>query len=497
MSSLILMISYFYVKNTYEDFDLQMEKFVTEHYSTQKSALKKEIHTIIDIIKYNATKSGENEVEVKEDTIRLLNNISFDREKSNYIFVYEILDINGGDNFAKLLVNPNRPDLIGEYISTNYKDENGKKFRELFMDDVRLRGESFTGYAYSKVGTNEVRQKLSYFKYFPRWNWVIAVGVYIDDIEEDFTKKRKLLKERVQNQVVQNILLFLLFLSFAIVISILLSQKIEDVLKTYQKSVQLKSVALKDLNETLERRVEEEVEKNREHEQLLVQKSRFIALGEMISNIAHQWRQPLSELSSILMNIKFKYNIDQLDEKTMAQKTKEAEVVLEYMSHTIDDFRNFFMPKKEKEKFKLRTAMDSIMTIISSALSYNKINITICIDDNIMLNTYLNEFEQVILNIITNAKDVLIENRVKNPWIKIYTEEMDDKIILFIEDNGGGIKVEPRGKIFDPYFTTKIDSKGTGIGLYMSKIIVDKNMDGKLRVRDGEFGARFEIILNK
>ena len=137
------------------------------------------------------------------------------------------------------------------------------------------------------------------------------------------------------------------------------------------------------------------------------------------------------------------------------------------------------------------------MTIISSALSYNKINITICIDDNIMLNTYLNEFEQVILNIITNAKHVLIENRVKNPWIKIYTEEMDDKIILFIEDNGGGIKVEPRGKIFDPYFTTKIDSKGTGIGLYMSKIIVDKNMDGKLRVRDGEFGARFEIILNK
>ncbi|PLY05713.1 MAG: ATP-binding protein [Arcobacter sp.] len=497
MTSMIFMISYFYVKNTYEDFDIQMEKFVSEHYATQKSSLKKEINTIIDIIKYNATKSGENEIEVKEDTIRLLNNITFDKNKSNYIFAYEIFDINGGDNFAKLLVNPNRPDLIGQYISTNYKDQNGKKFREKFMYDIRLKGESFTGYAYSKVYTDEVRQKLSYFKYFPRWQWVIAVGVYVDDIEEDFTKKRKLLKHRVKNQVVQNILLFLLFLSLAIVISILLSQKIEDVLKSYQKRVHSNSLALKELNETLEKRVEEEIDKNREHEQLLVQKSRFIALGEMISNIAHQWRQPLSELSSILMNIKFKYNIDQLDEKTMNQKTKEAEVVLEYMSHTIDDFRNFFMPKKEKEKFSLRTAMDSIMTIISSALSNNKINITICIDDNITLNTYLNEFEQVILNIITNAKDVLIENNIEKPWIKIYTEDKDDKIILYIEDNGGGVKVEPRNKIFDPYFTTKKDSNGTGIGLYMSKTIVDKNMDGKLRVRDGEFGARFEIILKK
>ncbi len=497
MTSMIMMISYFYVKNTYEDFDIQMDKFVHDYYDNQKIMLKKEIDTIVDIIKYNATKSGEDETELKADTVRLLNNISFDRNKSNYIFAYEILDINGGDDFAKLLVNPNRPDLIGKYISTNYKDTNGKKFRELFMDDIRLSGESYTKYAYKKVFTSEFNQKLSYFKYFPRWHWVIAVGVYVDDIEEDIAEKRVLLKKRVKNQVVQNILLFVLFLSLAIVISILLSQKIDDVLKLYRKKVQSNSAALKELNETLERRVEEELEKNREHEQLLVQKSRFIALGEMISNIAHQWRQPLSELSSILMNIKFKYSMDKLDEKTMDKKAKEAEHVLEYMSHTIDDFRNFFMPKKAKEKFSLRTAMDSVMTIISSSLSNNKINITICVDDNMELNTYLNEFQQVLLNIIKNAKDVLIQREVENPWIKIYTEDKGDKIMLFIEDNGGGIEVEPRSKIFEPYFTTKKDSDGTGIGLYMSKIIVDKNMNGKLRVRAGKFGARFEMILPK
>lgn len=498
MSTMILLISYFYVKNTYEDFEIQMEKSVQDQYRNQKSILKKEINTIIDIINYNATKSDEDESELKADTVRLLNNITFDRDKSNYIFVYQIQNMQGGDDFAKLLVNPNRPDLLGKPISTNYKDNNGKKFREIFMRDIRKYGESYTEYAYNKVYTNEAKQKLSYFKYFPRWNWVIAVGVYVDDIEEEIEKNKLHLTKRVQNQVFQNILLFLLFLSMAIVISILVSQKIDEVLKRYKNSVQSKSKALKELNETLEKRVEEEVEKNREHEQLLVQKSRFIALGEMISNIAHQWRQPLSELSTILMFIKFKYSIGQLDEEIMKKKVKEADTVLEYMSHTIDDFRNFFLPKKEKESFGLKTAMDSIMTIISSSLSNNSINITICIDNDLILNTYLNEFQQVILNIISNAKDVLIEKRIEKPWIKIDSLQYDkDRIIIVIEDNGGGIQVEPKNKIFEPYFTTKSDSNGTGIGLYMSKIIVEKNMNGKLKVKDGKYGARFEIILPK
>ncbi|RXJ90533.1 ATP-binding protein [Arcobacter sp. CECT 8983] len=498
MTTMILMISYFYVKKTYEDFDRQMDKYVQDYYKNQKIMLKKEIDTIIDVIKYNATKSDEeNEEELKMDTVRLLNNISFDEDKSNYIFVYEILDINGGDDFAKLLVNPNRPDLLGVMISTNYKDANGKKFRQEFMEDIRIKGESYTEYSYKKVNSDISNQKLSYFKYFPRWRWVIAVGVYTDDIEEEISRNREQLQQSIQNQIVQNILLFTLFLSIAIVISILVSQKIDEVLKSYQRRVKAKTDELNELNENLEKRVEGEIEKNREHEQLLVQKSKFIALGEMISNIAHQWRQPLSELSSIFMNIKFKYYMERLDEKVMDKKVREAEAVLEFMSHTIDDFRNFFMPKKSKEEFYLRVSMDSIMTIISSALSNNSILVDIDVPDNIKLNTYANEFQQVILNIITNAKDVLIQNKIEEPWIKIYAKETENNVILLIEDNGGGIKVEPKSKVFEPYFTTKKDSDGTGIGLYMSKIIVEKNMNGKLKVRDTKHGARFEIYLPK
>ena len=130
MITMISLISYFYVKNTYSDFEIELNKFVNDYYSHQKALLKKQIDVVTDIIKYNATKSGSTEEELKEETVRLLNNISFENTRGNYIFVYEILDMNGGDKFAKLLVNPNRLDLVGTVISTNYEDANGKKFIE-------------------------------------------------------------------------------------------------------------------------------------------------------------------------------------------------------------------------------------------------------------------------------------------------------------------------------------------------------------------------------
>ncbi len=494
---MIFAISYFYVNNAYDNFETEMNKFVQEYYLNKKKTLKKEINTVFEILKYNIKKSNLNDEEQKADAIKLLNSITFEENKSNYFFVYEIKNMNGGDDFAKLVVNPNRPDLVGTSISTNYKDSDGKKFREIFLKDIRETGESFTEYAYKKPDSDESKYKLSYFKYFEKWNWVISVGIYTDDIENEIEIKRKDLQKRVKTQVAQNIILFLMFLSLAILISIVISQKIDLILKDYQNKVRKNAEELKELNQSLEEKVKEAIEKNRENEQLLVQKSKFIALGEMISNIAHQWRQPLSELSSILMFIKFKYSIGALDEKTMEIKSKEADKVLEYMSHTIDDFRNFFMPKKEKEEFYLIKAVEIVMNIISSTLANYNIKISISIDDNLKITTYLNEYKQVLLNIINNAKDVLIEKNIHNPQIQIHATQDNNYIILYIEDNGGGILVEPKGKIFEPYFTTKEDSHGTGIGLYMSKIIVEKNMKGKLKVKNIKNGAQFAILIPK
>jgi len=494
---MIFMISYFYVKNTYNDFEKQMEKFVQEYYENQKTSLKKEIDTVVDILNYNLTKDYFEEEEQKAEAVRLLNNISFQKNKSNYIFVYDIKKMEGGRDFARMIVNPNRPDLLGRLISTNYKDADGKKFREEFMEKIRKEGQSFTQYAYKKPDSDSIKQKLSYFRYYKEWNWVIAVGAYIDDIENEIDQKRKDLEQKVRKQVGQNIVLFVMFLSIAILISIVVSQKIDEVLKKYANKVKANAAELERLNETLENRVKEEIDKNREKEQLLVQKSKFIALGEMISNIAHQWRQPLSELSSILMFIRFKHSMNALDEQTMEKKAKEADKVLEYMSHTIDDFRNFFMPKKEKEEFLLKKMIDSVMTIVSSSLENEHIQVIIKVDENIKLKTYMNEFEQVVLNIIKNAKDVLVEKQIEDAFIKITAYEEEDYVVLFIEDNGGGITTEPKGKIFEPYFSTKPDTDGTGIGLYMSKIIVDKNMKGKLRVRNTRVGAKFGIHVPK
>ena len=497
MTSMIVAISYFYVHNTYDDFEIEMDKFVNEYYSEKKKTLKKEINTVIDILNYNIAKSNLDDEQLKIDAVRLLNNITFEENKSNYFFVYEVEKMQGGDEFARLMVNPNRPELVGTLISTNVKDTTGKKFREDFLKDIRNNKESFTQYTYKKPYSDEIKQKLSYFKYYEQWNWIIAVGIYTDDIESEIAIKKKDLEVKIKNQVIQNVVLFVMFLSIAILISIAISQKIDEVLKSYENKVKLNAKELEELNESLEIKVQKEIEKNREKEQLLVQKSKFIALGEMISNIAHQWRQPLSELSSILMYIKFKQSIKALDENTMNQKLQEADKVLDFMSHTIDDFRNFFMPKKEKEEFYLNKVVDVVINIVSSTLKNYDIRLEINIDEKIVLKTYLNEYEQVLLNIINNAKDVLIEKRVEKPYIKIRAQEEVNHIILTIEDNGGGVLVEPKGKIFEPYFTTKENSNGTGIGLYMSKIIIDKNMKGKLRVKNTKEGAKFAIIIPK
>ncbi|MFY4802678.1 cache domain-containing protein [Aliarcobacter butzleri] len=497
MSSMIFAISYFYVNNTYDDFEIEMNKFVDEYYLNKRITLKKEINTIFDILNYNTNKSNLTDEQEKAEAIKLLNNVTFEENKSNYFFVYEVKNMQGGDNFAILVVNPNRPDLVGQLISTNYEDADGKKFREEFLKDIRETGESYTQYAYKKPDSNESKHKLSYFKYYEKWNWIISAGIYTDDIENEIEIKRQDLQKKVKNQVAQNIILFLMFLSIAILISIAISRKIDLTLMSYEKKVKANAKELEELNQFLEEKVKEEIEKNREKEQLLVQKSKFIALGEMISNIAHQWRQPLSELSSILMFIKFKYSINALDKETMEKKSQEADRVLEFMSHTIDDFRNFFIPKKEKEEFNLLKEVQLVINIISSTLDNYNIKIEINIDKDLKIISYLNEYKQVVLNILNNAKDVLIDKEIKNPIIKLTANEDTNYVILNIEDNGGGVFVEPKSKIFEPYFTTKENSNGTGIGLYMSKIIVEKNMKGNLKVENTNKGAKFSIHIPK
>ncbi len=244
-------------------------------------------------------------------------------------------------------------------------------------------------------------------------------------------------------------------------------------------------------------RIQVERKKSRKNEQLLIQQSRQAAMGEMIGNIAHQWRQPLNSLGLVLQNIYFTYQMDDLNDEFMQKSVDKGKMLTSSMSKTIDDFRDFFKPNKLKEKFYISDIIHSSIELIDA--SYKNYNITLetNLDQDAIIHGYPGEFSQVILNILSNAKDALIDNKEENRIISISTHKNDDDVIIEIKDNAGGIPQEIITKIFDPYFTTKEEGKGTGIGLYMTKTIIENNMAGKISVENLSEGACFSITLQR
>ncbi|WP_320033684.1 ATP-binding protein [Halarcobacter sp.] len=259
---------------------------------------------------------------------------------------------------------------------------------------------------------------------------------------------------------------------------------------------------LSSLNKNLEKRVEEEValktkkeKEAKEKERILVHQSKLASMGEMIGSIAHQWRQPLTQLSSILVFIELLYEKNKLTKEELRGSIQEAEEQIKFMSKTIDDFRNFFKPDKEKKVFSPKQSIEKSLSLISSSLENHKIKVAIDFKNEFTINGYENEFSQVILNILSNAKDILIEEKIKNPQITIKVDKYKNKSQIQICDNAGGIKLSPLEKVFEPYVSTKHASTGTGIGLYMSKNIIEKSMNGSLSVHNNEKGACFTILL--
>ncbi|WP_368029368.1 sensor histidine kinase [Arcobacter sp. s6] len=252
---------------------------------------------------------------------------------------------------------------------------------------------------------------------------------------------------------------------------------------------------LEEYNKELKEEIKKEVKKNREKDKLLFQQNKMAALGEMLGNISHQWRQPLMEISSLFLPIEAKLHMNiPLDEKEVLENINKLNDITKYMSNTIDDFINFFAGDKEKIEFKLLEQINSTINIINGGIKANNIKLDIIIKKNPTLIGYKNEYSQVLINIINNAKDILIQRKIKDPYIKISIYEENENIITTIEDNGGGIKIEPLEKIFEPFFTYQ-KLNGSGLGLFMSKLIVENNMNGKLSVDNLSLGAIFKITI--
>jgi len=290
-----------------------------------------------------------------------------------------------------------------------------------------------------------------------------------------------------------NIALFTFFNSFFIfsTISFFFLKKIEQDEKEFLM-----------LNKQLQKKVSKEVRQREMQEQMLLSQCRLASMGEMINAIAHQWRQPLMGLNAILLNMDRGIDLGienkQIDVKLQSfleVKMDDLTKLTEHMSRTIEVFRNLSSQDKEKELIDISLTLEYILDLFRASLQ--NIDIEVNIISNVKIYGYNNELIQAIIIVLTNAIEIFDKLKIKKRYLKIDIEEIPDFIILSIEDNAGGIKKENMEKIFDPYFTTKKSSGGSGIGLYIAKMIIEENMKGKLFVENSVNGAKFTILLRR
>lgn len=258
-----------------------------------------------------------------------------------------------------------------------------------------------------------------------------------------------------------------------------------------ERTAELSSALNRLRKETRERL--QAMEELRWKDQILIQQSRMAAMGEMIGFIAHQWRQPLNNLGLIIQELSRNYKRGSFTQEYLEVNSTKAMQVIRQMSQTIDDFRNFFKSDKERVPFRINDVLAKTITLVEAAFRNIGLRIDISGDDNVVAEGYPNEYSQVILNILLNARDTCLERKVEQPTINIRSFNLENRAVMTIADNGGGIPEEIISRIFDPYFTTKGPERGTGVGLYMAKIIIEKNMNGLLSVRNTGEGAEFRI----
>ena len=255
----------------------------------------------------------------------------------------------------------------------------------------------------------------------------------------------------------------------------------------------------------LEKAVDIETAKRMEQEKFLIQQSKMAAMGEMLESIAHQWKQPLNAVGLVVQDIEDAYNFGEVDKSYVKDLVEKTMTQVNFMTKTVDDFRNFFRPSKEKKPFDIAEAARDVLNIISHRMAKNSIAANVVCRPGVtpVATGYPNEFRQVVINIVNNAVDAILEHGVngrgRGGVIDIRVDEVDEpdneKLVMSITNNGGNIPQEILGRIFEPYFTTKAETKGTGIGLYMSRVIIEDNMGGSIRAENAGDGARFIIEL--
>lgn len=412
---------------------------------------------------------------------------------SNFRIKKEIIDEKcDKDEVKHCYVNSILPDYYApknviELLDTNKR----KELKKLVVDTTTLnKGVSFTNKGKAVAVFDDKSKNLITF--IPVKNPVSQKVCGFITIRSD---DKYIYNKRLNTYFILGLFSIFIFLGMIFIYRQIQSQK--ELNKLLQEEVDKKTKELQDINENLEFKVKEEVDKNIIHELKILKQTKQAALGDMIGNIAHQWRQPLSIMSSVASGIKMKQEFGMLDKETIGEGMDSIIIKTQYLSETVETFRNYLKEKKEKREVVLQDRINLAMAITKTALRDNHIELKNNIDEiePIKIKLVAGELSEVLINLINNAKDVLLEREIKEPWIEIKLSKQKDQILITIEDNGGGIRKEVFPKIFDQYFTTKDDSKGTGLGLHMSKKIIEESIKGKLYVQNTKSGAKFFIEL--
>ena len=397
-------------------------------------------------------------------------------EDSSYIFIFDdkgmVLS-----HYKDSLVGTNRYNIknpLGKYV---------------IKDIINFAKENKKGFMYYSTGVNpenlKNRDKISYIKLVDNWEWIIGTGFFLEKFEKEIEQKTQDLLESKQKSINKIIILTTFITLVFILLSFYISNKISKKFITYKN------------------RIEDEIKKTIEKERLLIQQSKMAAMGEMLGNIAHQWRQPLSTITTAATGSKFQKEMGLFNDNDFIHTMDTINNSAQYLSQTIEDFRSFLDPRNSKEEdFFISHTINKTLNLINAQFSAKEIEIIQNIKDVTILS-FENEIIQVLANILNNSKDVLVETNSQKRFIFINTYKKENTLIIEILDNGGGIADNIIDRIFEPYFTTKHQSQGTGIGLYMSDEIIRTHLNGTLIASNEKYeykgiqykGAKFTVSL--
>ncbi len=393
------------------------------------------------------------EEDVKKEVLEYISRIS--QNEKDYFFIL---------NYDKKTFYHVIKELIGLPAQNVTNVETKKAFDD--MVSIAKSGEGFLTYNHKYGNNNEFSTKTSYIKGLDNWQWVIGKGFYQDDIQQLLIEKEKQLDKDYQRKIFNIFGIVFILTIILLIASMYISKILEKKFEKYKNEI------------------DTHIKENTKQHHILFQQSKMAAMGEMLGNIAHQWRQPLSVITTAATGMKVQKEFGTLDDEAINRSVDTITDSALYLSKTIDDFRNFFKRDKTETNFSTNEVIGKVLKLTKSQFKIHEISIIKNIEEFNLFGLE-NEFVQALINILNNAKDALIDKEAPK-LIFINVLKNDNKAIIKIADNGGGIDEKIIDKVCEPYFTTKHQSQGTGIGLYMTEEIIVKHMYGKFTISNIE-----------